>query len=231
MINLKSQAAVFILAFVTSAVSFAGELETVEHNKEGLKQLKHEDTTAAEQSFLKALAEDPFNPVAHLNLGWTFEAQKKNDKALKEYEAVARDETLSDEIRFTAHFNAGNAAGALKNIDLALQHYQAALDLHPDSKETKTNIELLMQSGGGQQNQQGEGGGGQDKKDQDGKGQKPKDKPDEKEGQKPKPEFKSEKLSKEDVRKILEELKSQEQKIRALEYGTKGKEASPEKDW
>ena len=52
-----------------------------------------------------------------------------------------------------------------------------------------------------------------------------------KEKKKEKPKFDSQNLTKEDVRKILEELKSQEQKIRAKEYGTKGKESSSDKDW
>ncbi len=223
-----------VVVFLAAGWARADKLHTVESNKRGLQKLEEEDPAAAEKHFLKALGEDPFNPILRLNLGWTFELQKQYEKALKEYEAVVRAgadpaKGVVPEVLFVAHFNAGNAAAQLKNIPLALRHYQAALEVQPDSIETKTNIELLMQA-----QQQGQGGGEGDPKDPNddkGQGDKP-NKPNDR-GDKPnqKPEFDSKNLTKEDVRKILEELKSQEQKIRALEYGTKGKESAPEKDW
>ena len=52
----------------------------------------------------------------------------------------------------------------------------------------------------------------------------------EKKKKKPQP-FKSKELTKDDVRKILEEIKNQEQKIRAEVYEGKGKSQPRDKDW
>lgn len=212
-------------------------LSAIKENNAAVRRLKQEDTLGAEQQLLQALPESPFHPILRLNLGLTYEVQKKYERAQREYEAVLRTPGLNDEISFNAHFNAGNAAAQNKNIDQALGHYQAALRFQPDSKAAKKNIELLMKQGAGKGKGQQGGGQGQDQsenKDQNqGQGQDPQQNqnPNDPKDDKNKKEFKSENLSKDDVRKIMEELKSQEKKIRALEYGTKGKEAAPGKDW
>ena len=226
------------------------ELNSIYRNNSGVRHLEKKEISSAEESFLNSMVEDPFNPVLHMNLGWTFELDGQQDKkqneeseesnpkfnkALREYESALRIPGLSEELQFAAHFNAGNAAAQNSDRELALRHYQAALDIHPDSQEVRTNIELLFK--GGQGKGKGKGGQGKGKNnndDKNGQGQNPRDNPnqspDENKKQE-KPQFKSENLTKEDVRKILEELKSQEAKIRALEYGSKGKESNPDKDW
>ena len=226
---------VLLVFWEVSHAARARELEGIRRNNEGVKNLEHEDSAHAEESFLKGLASDPFNPVLHMNLGWSYEAQKHYDRAIKEYESVLRAPHVPEDLKFTAHFNAGNAAAQNQDIPLALRHYQAALDLKPDSKEVKTNIELLFQGGSGK----GKGGSGngenqnqdqnQDQSQNQGENQDPN--PNKQNGQN-KP-FQSENLTKEDVRKILEELKSQEKKIRAQEYSEKGSKEAPSggKDW
>lgn len=202
------------------------------------------DWVSAEPLILKALAEDPFNPILRINLGWTYERQRKFEKARKEYDAALRLPNLPSELKVIAHFNAGNAAVGDEDhadVDLALQHYQSALDAEPDdemAKIVKTNIELLFQGGQGKGKGKKKGGkGGQGDQDQNqdqgDQGENPNQNPQngDQQEKKQKPQFKSENLTKEDVRKILEELKSQENKIRGLEYGTKGKEAPAGKDW
>ncbi|OFZ12122.1 MAG: hypothetical protein A2Z20_07220 [Bdellovibrionales bacterium RBG_16_40_8] len=220
-------------------------------NNKGVHHLQNKAVDKAEESFLNSMVDDPFNPILHLNLGRTFEFDGQQDKkqneeseepnpkfekALKEYESVLRLPALPKELQFAAQFNAGNAAAQNYNIDLALKHYQAALDINPDSQEVRTNIELLLKGDAGKG--KGKGGKGEGKKndenDQEGQGQNPRDNPNQdpsEQKQQEKPKFKGENLTKEDVRKILEELKSQEAKIRALEYGSKGKESTPDKDW
>ncbi|MCB0407438.1 MAG: hypothetical protein KDD34_04480, partial [Bdellovibrionales bacterium] len=71
-----------------------------------------------------------------------------------------------------------------------------------------------------------DGEGDPQKKDQNQQGQ------DNKEQQKKKPKpFDSKELTKDDVRKILEEIKNQEQKIRAEVYEGQGKDKPRDKDW
>ncbi len=231
MINLLGALGLFLFALGVQATP----LKAIEKNREAIKALEKENPTAAEAALLAALGEDPFNPLIHLNLGLIFEAQEKYDKALKEEESVLRIENTTPEVQFYAHFNAGNAAAKKEEVGLALKHFQAALDLMPDSKETKTNIELLIKNGQGKG--KGDKGGGKGKDDD--KDKKPDDKGDKPDpqkddivnGRKQKPKFNSDSLTKEDVRKILDEIKSQEQHIRALDYANKNKDAPPAKDW
>lgn len=208
-------------------------LRSLHHNNDGVKKIEQENELAAEQSLLQSMADDPSNPIPHMNLGWVYEVSKKYEKAIKEYELVLRYQNLPEDLTFAAHFNAGNASAKNENIELALQHYQEALLIRPDSVEVKTNIELLFKGGGGQ----GKGKNKDNKKNKDGQGeggeQGQNEEPQKDQEPRPqeKPKFKDEKLTKEDVRRILEELKAQEQKIRALEYGAKTKEKPSEKDW
>ena len=164
------------------------------------------------------------------------------------------------EAHFRALFNSGVALTELKRKDEALDAYQAALEIDPTSVETKTNIELITAQGGGegegddkdkdpkdQKNKDGKGGGkdqdkdkkkdDKDKKDKDDKGDKKDEKkpqqPDKVDNPKPSPHpFKSDDLSQQDVKRILEELKRQEEQIRTrMENDQQSKEAPPGKDW
>lgn len=124
-------------------------------------------------------------------------------------------------------------------IEAALQNYQNALELRPDSVEVKTNIELLWQGGG-----QGKGKGeGKDKKDDpngkekgegEGKGKDKRDQSKDQQYENSKPtkqKLGGGSLTKEQIQAILEELKNQEQKIRAEENEQGLKEAPNGKDW
>lgn len=188
---------------------------------------------SAKDLFLKALVSDPQQPELHLNYGVTLELTKEEEKSLKEYLLAAELSPKKSALQFSAFVNAARVWAKMKSIDKALEYYQRALAIVPESKEVKTNIELLWQ----QQQGQGEGEGGegqegdsskdpQEPKEQDQKdqGQEPQKKP------QPKP-FKSKELTKEDVRRILEEIKNQEQKIREKVNQKNIKEPPREKDW
>jgi tetratricopeptide (TPR) repeat protein len=146
-----------------------------------------------------------------------------------------------------ALFNAGNVALEMKDTDRALKYYQRALELKPESKEVKTNIELALRDkkgGGGSQNNKGESNKNdpskqdQDKQDQnqddkskkDQKGQGPEPRPSPRPQPKP---FKSQEISEQDVKRLLEELKKREEKIRAQQnlYNKKNQDRNIEKDW
>lgn len=235
----------FISSFALRASPLS--LETVQLNKEGAQFLKQQSFLLAQEKFLKALSWDPFFAPLHVNLGLALEGQGQPEKAVASY-LTALKYASSDDVRFVAYFNIGQIYGKDKKVDEALAYYQMALDLKPDSIETKTNIELLVQQGGGgkggddkddkdkKDKKDQKGSGDQDdKKDQkDDKGDKDKeqDKPKQYEKNKPQPKkFKSEDLTQGDVNKILGEIKQQEQKIRQ-DYNRKDvKEKPRDKDW
>ena len=241
----------FLLVILPKAQAFGPP--SVESNNEGLKRYKAEEYQEAFGSFADALGRDPFNPKYHLNLGDTFMKGGDYPKAESEFEAVEQNPKAPPELKYQALFNAGNAAVEAKEFPKALQYYQQALEYKPDSIETKTNIELALK-----EEQKKSGVSGDDKKDQDKKDsgqndkkdkkdEKPKDdKKDQKQDQsqsgkgpqqptpRPSPQgFKSQSLNENDVRMILEELKRQEQEIRARQYKENKNipERPVEKDW
>jgi Ca-activated chloride channel homolog len=204
------------------------ELKGIMRNNSGVKAIEKQRSGEAYEKFVDALAADPYRAEIHFNLGFTFEANKEPEKAMKEY-ATALQMTKDPAVQFRALYNSGRLAGEMKNIDLALQYYQDALEIIPDSKEVKTNIELLLQqqqgggNGEGEQNQQGK-----DQSEQ-GNGQQPKQY--QQQGkQKPK-SFKSDQLSQQDVNRILEELKRQEESVRDKFQREGAKDAPRDKDW
>lgn len=213
-------------------------------NESGLRSFKDKDLSLATNKWAEGLSFSPGLMPLHYNLGLGWQLMSRNEEAVKSYNIPLKDPNASSEIQFDSNFNMGVLFQAAKQTDPALEKYQAALDIEPNSRETKINIELLIQSqqGGGKgegenkdkKDDQGGGKGDQDqKKDQDGKGDQNKEE-EKKEYAKNKPqkkEFKSEQLSQSDVNKILGEIKQQEQKIRA-EYNKKeGKEQPRDKDW
>ncbi len=222
--------ALFILISISS-VAQAGELKGIWLNREGVRAFTEERGTDAHNYFAQSLAELPFSPEAHFNLGTTYFANKEFEKAQKEFEQAASlaKAAKNDEAEFASQFNAAVSASEAKQIDAALDSYQRALAVKPDSVEVKTNVELLVRSQSG--------GGGEDnkdpKQDKDGKGnQEQKPKPDQAQQQKPQPKpFDSKEMSQQDVNRIVEELKRQEEQIRAKFQNEKMKSAPNEKDW
>jgi tetratricopeptide (TPR) repeat protein len=222
---MKRQLFIYFLFFIFSFKVLAIQLETVKENNKGVQKLKSEETQVAYEKFLYALNLEPFNSDIRLNLGLTFEHNKEPEKAAKEYMSAYR-YSIKEDQQFIALFNAGNAFRDAKNNDMALQAYQKALTIKPDSKDVKKNIELMWQGGGG--------GGGSGENQNPNENQQPGDSGQQppQQQQKPKPkEFDSEKLTQKDVNKILEELKNQEQEIRAKEYEKGSKSVPKDKDW
>jgi Ca-activated chloride channel family protein len=242
--------------FAVSALA-APSVESVLDNQQGVNELKNSNPSVAQEKFLSGLATNPLEAKLHYNLGLTFELLGQMEKAQASYQTALK-LAQDDATHFSANFNLGEMAQKAKKKDEALAYYQEALKYDPDSKETKTNIELLTQ------NKQGKGEGDdqqqqKDPKDQDGKGKgdpskDPKenkdDKKDDKDSQgkdqkekkdedkkqyaknKPQPQkFKSGELTQGDVNKILGEIKQQEQKIRAEFNKKEAKEPARDKDW
>lgn len=242
---------IFSCGILTACGPGRPHLKTLQLNFEGNKLLKGQTYPGAMDKYIEALRYDPFVSELQLNLGLSFEGLQQAEKALQTYKA-AEEMALREKkynLVFMSRFNQAQLLGKAQRVDEALATYQKALELIPSSKEVKTNIELLTQ------NQQGQGGGeGKDQKDpQDkngkgqGQGEQDKDKKDQdgKDGKdkkeepkqvqqspkyKPRP-FQGKDLSEGDVKKILGELKQQEEKIRA-EYNRKElKEQPRDKDW
>ncbi len=224
---IKRAQVVFLLGVCFAASpALATTINSYLRNREGVREYNKKSYFPAQQKFMKALEDDPLNPQVQMNLARTFEAAEDFEKAEKAYRGVLQILPPDSTLRFEVLFNWAGVLAKLKRIDDALGAYQAALALDADSVEVKTNIELLWQGGGG-----GGGDGDQDKdqkQDQKGQGNRREGDPTNKGNEKPK--YQGE-VSPDDVKRILDEIKNQEQNIRAQEYQKQGKDMPKAKDW
>lgn len=227
----------FGLLLFASERATASEFDGVRRNNTAKKQFQAERPVEALDGFSKSLEDLPDRAEIHFNIATSFMALKEDDKALKEFD-VALKTNPSPDLEFKIHFNRAQVLATKKETARALDSYQQALRINPESTEVKHNIELLMAAGEGD----GEGDEKSDKKDpnkqdKDGDPQnQPNQQPDQKPQQGPTPKptprpFKSEQLSNQDVSRILEELKRQEDQIRERMQREGGKDAPREKDW
>lgn len=233
----------FILSFLVLSACSELHPEVFMDNNEAAVQISEGKLSEPKSLLLDAMSLAPFEPALHYNLGLVFSAQESMDSALKSFdEAVKLDGT--SEVRFRAAFNLGVLYQKAKNKDLALKAYQEALVHQPDSRETRVNIEFLLQEqqGGGEgsdqnqdQNEKGDGSSNQQKDpNQDGQEENPGENQKYDSGQQDKPQpqqFQSQELSPSDVNKILREIKQQEGRIR-MEFNKTGPKEEPRgKDW
>lgn len=223
---------VVLFADVVSAV----DLQAITPNNEGVKILEGDNKSGAQKKFLEAIEADSFDPHLRINLGIGYLVNKDPKNAVNEFRVAEKMAGEDSQIKFAARFNMGVAFAQAEDIDAALAAYQSALELQPDSKEVKTNIELLWKQGKGK----GKGSkGNKDKeKDKEGGGESEGDKEnsDKSEGEvvssRPMPRtYQNEQLTEETVNKVLEELKAQEQRVRGEHYGQSKKERAREKNW
>src|SRR3989344_1646156 len=179
--------------------------------------------------------------------------EKKNEESEKSLNQALRLAQIQKDSASEAiiRYNLGVLFGQQKKVSEALEQYQAALEINPTSVMVKHNIELLIQNNSGsksgdqQQKEKNkdnkEGQGDQDQKDKDKNkdnkdSEDEKDKKDQKQGYEPNAKYKprpfqGEELSEGDVKKILGELKNQEQRIRANFEKKERKEKKNDKDW
>lgn len=233
---------------IDSLDGFISEVERIQSMAEAF--VKSSASQAINQT-VKCLSADQNNITLNFNFALALSFADDNKKSIETYNTLlnrleASQSSLSkteyNRMKFYILFNLGVLHSQESQIDQALNRYQQALELQPESKEIKTNIELLFQQQQqqqGQKSQQGNQGDNpdQNKDQQEEKEQQNEKNPDNKQNQdkqnQEQQDFKSKNLSKDDVRKILEELKNQENKIRMNEYqkGDKSQENENGKNW
>ena len=201
------------------------------------KLQKPEDAQKSLQHALTLAQNDPQSLfVVNYNLGVFFGAQKKVPEALSYYQAALEIVPASVEVK--------------TNIELLIQQQQQDQKDQKDQKdkegegENKPEDQNKDNKPGDDKDKDSKGdqkdkkdpkdgkGDKDDKDDKDKKDDKPQDQPRQNSPKyKPRP-FQGDQLSEGDVKKILGELKNQEQKIRAnFDKKEKGKSRNNEKDW
>lgn len=242
----------FLFILLGISLASAQSLDLIYKNNKGSRAFKNEKKMEAYEEFLGALTLDPYNPLVQFNLGSTLHGLGEEEKAEKLYLQLLKDVDAHLQkdlpaniqqqwlkVKFAILYNLGVHYQVTKQIDQALDYYQKGLELLPDSKEIKTNIELMLTSGGG-----GKGKSDQKQKDEKGEGQGESEGENEQDKQESKPsdgdrtnkkqkgkEFDQSQLSMEDLKRIMDELKQQEQGIRS-KVQRKGDKSEPkEKQW
>lgn len=231
-----------LLVFVLNALggsqgvcsNLSDEIKARQLNQQGIKSLEKGNNGEALKVFSQVIGKKPDSEVVHYNLGTTFLANQENEKSESELN-LAVQSSASTEIRFAALFNRAWAKYNLKRTDEALADLREALKLKPNSVEVRKNIEMFLansqQGSGGDKDQKDQKNQEQNQNQNQNQNQQPQTGPTPKPTPKP---FKSEQLSQQDVSKILEEIKRQEDEIRERmqrEKKDNGKETSREKDW
>ena len=230
-ISIKAGRTFFLLFLIFySPLVFSSEVMDVWRNNRAVDQIDQKKFLQAHEGFNQLLSERMFHPVFQFNLGFSFLSLGEIKKAIKMYKEILRLHPLPPEIEFSSLYNLGVLYSGLleedmENLDKALHFYQGALKFKPDSKEVKTNIELLFRGSGGKGNKRNDQ---KSQRDKEGRRGPVTNKPEKEENQK---KYKIEKMSKKDVERILNELKEQEQNIRAKYKRKKFREADREKNW
>lgn len=191
--------------------------------EEALKSLQHALKLAEEQKDL--LSQFAIN----FNLGAFYGAQKKVDEALKHYQAaldiVPTSVEAKTNIELLTQMQNQNGQGESKDQN---QQNQDQQNQSQDQKNQQKKKDQTQQKKDDKKDQAGK----DDQKKQDEKDQK-NDEPQKRESSqkyKPRP-YQGDQLSEGDVKKILGELRNQEQKIRANFDKKEQKDSKNEKDW
>lgn len=230
----------FLLSF-TSTQTWASSIKSVLRNRQALEHMQKENWAEANREISEGIVEDPGSAELHYNLGQTYEENQDNAKAIQAYKKSS-ETALDPVLKFQAHFNTARLLGSENRIEEALAEYQTALSLNPESQEAKVNIELLLSKGGGggsggEKDQKSKSGDekDQEKKQENSDGDDKQKEPqtgqgEDKQKKKPKP-FQSQELSQQEVKNILDELRRQEEQVRAKFNDKKSKETPVDKDW
>jgi Ca-activated chloride channel homolog len=187
--------------------------------KKGNQLYMQEQYTQAEQLYQQAAASSPGNGKAGYNLGNALYKNKKNEEALKSYDAATANLTTKED-RSKAWYNKGVVLSKDKKLPEAIEAYKNALKQNPGDDQARENLQKALNELKKQQEQQKK----QDKKDDK------KDKKKEQEQEQPKP--KPSNLNKQQVEQLLKALQQKEKALQdKMQKSRMASPKQPEKDW
>lgn len=240
---------ILLLFLLFTVPSFSQSVLEVQENNEAVKYIKADDLGKAADILHRLLAQNPELVVSQINLATVY-SMNQDPKGARELllelhkrmtiiePSITNNESFKT-LSFIVRFNTGFLFSLEKSgQDSALEFYGEALEIYPNDLATKVNIELITQNmeQKGKQNQQNQDqkqqqGDSDDKKQQKQQQQNQQQQQQQQKKKKKKPKFKENELKKRDVKRIFDELKRQEEKIRAKVNKQNQKEQKNEKDW
>jgi tetratricopeptide (TPR) repeat protein len=116
------------------------ELLAIIHNLKGKLYLAQRKNEEAQESFQKALKENPNFLQPYYALGRLYLMERKEDKAIGQYKTI-----LEKNPKQTGpHMVLGTIYDIQKQFDLSEKHYRAALDIDPDFAPAANNLAYLL---------------------------------------------------------------------------------------
>jgi len=116
------------------------ELLAIIHNLKGKLYLAQSKNKEAEESFQKALKENPNFLQPYYALGRLYLIEKKQDKAIDQYRTILE----KNPKQAGPHMVLGTIYDIQKRFDLSEKHYRAALRIDPDFAPAANNLAYLL---------------------------------------------------------------------------------------
>lgn len=199
------------------------------------KNIEKQNCAEARQKTLEGLKKSPASDQYHYNLIHVLLCEQSVDKALKQMDYVLSLE--QSRFEYPTLFLKAYVLGQVGEVHPALETYQKALAFKPEIK-IKQNMELLLQSNAGKDQQKSKDGKGEDdsnpddkKKEQDKKDSKA-DESEHDESQQQKESQQKKNLSEKQIQQIMKEIDSDEKRVRSQGVEIKkSKGQQSEKNW
>lgn len=213
----------FLLASSVMAQSGHGDI------RQGNRYFKSEKFENAETAYRKAMEEKNIDKIAGFNLGDALYRQKKFEEAGKQFEASASTDAVKANAA-KAYHNLGNSLLQEGKIEESINAYKDALRRNPSDLDTKYNLSYaqMMKKKQEQQKDKNDKGDKNDKnenKDKNNQNDKNSDKKDQQQNQDQQKQDQQQKdqqqqakqqnvkISKEDAKRLLEALATDEKKV------------------
>lgn len=246
---------IFIVLFglFCSLVNAQTERKFVRKGNDSYEQKNYTDS---EIKYRKALDQKSDYYDALYNLGDALYKQEKYKEAAKQFQAIANQSEVSEDLKAKAYHNMGNSLLKSKKLKESINAYKNALKLNPKDIETKHNLSYAMnqlqkqkkqqkknQQNKNQQNNQNKDNKNKNKKQDQKKDnqqqnnqqqqQQKKDQQKKQKQQKNQPKQQQKKISKEDAKRLLQALENDEKKLqkKLKKKKAKSKKVKVTKDW
>ena len=204
----------FILSFLISISSISQNKKSF--LRDGNELYQDSSYNQAEIQYRKSLEKDQNYFNASFNLADAIYKQERYEESSALFNALKNDASNKEDLAKIYH-NLGNSLVKEQNLDEAIKAYKNALRINPNDEDTRYNLAYTNQIKKQQENKEEQ----ENKEQQENKKQQEKEK---------KPE---EKMSKEDVEKMLEAIEQKEKELQEelQKKKVKGKKIKVLKDW
>ncbi len=137
-VPLKALSLILIFFMTTGFLDTASSL-----NEEGNKAYQEKKYKTALENYKKARDKSPEDPAIRYNVGSALYQTEQYQEAEKEFDKVIKQSDKNPELKAKALYNYGNTQYRLGKFEKAIESYKKALEINPDDKDAKYNLEFL----------------------------------------------------------------------------------------